>query len=302
MLQTALQNTLRFALQTTVKPLLRPNMPVGLLRRLIGRAYLLSRPPRQCTFSRSRINNVSYLRVTYRQPNDTAMLYFHGGAYIIGSAETHKGVTGHIAKATGATVFVPDYRLAPEHPYPAALEDALSVYRHLLALGYRADRVSIAGDSAGGGLALALTLKLKQEKLPLPGALVMLSPWLDLTHRKIHTPDVEPVLQLGWIRKAAEDYRSGLSLEEPLISPLFGDLEGLPPMLIQVGTQEILLNDARRLSEKARQAGIDARLEEYTDLWHVFQIHAGPLEAANDAIRRIAEHLALNVNVPDRHG
>lgn len=298
MLQTALQNTLRFTLQTTVKPLLRPGMPVGILRKLIRQAYRLSPPPRHCEFSRSRINNVPYLRVTCGQPNNTAMLYLHGGAYIIGSPETHKGVTGHIAKASGTTVFAPDYRLAPEHPFPAALEDALSIYRHMLALGYRADRISIAGDSAGGGLTLALALKLKQEKLPLPGALILLSPWLDLTHRKIHAPDVEPVLQLGWIRKAAEDYRSGLSLEEPLISPIFGDLEGLPPMLIQVGTQEILLNDARRLSEKARQAGIDARLEEYTDLWHVFQIHAGTLEASDEAIRRIAEYLALHVNTP----
>lgn len=298
MLQTALQNALRFTLQTTVKPLLRPGMPVGLQRKLIRQAYRLSPPPRHCEFSRSRISHIPYLRVTYGKPSGTAMLYLHGGAYTIGSPDTHKGLAGHIAKASGTTVFVPDYRLAPEHPFPAALEDALSMYRHLLALGYRADRISVAGDSAGGGLTLALALKLKQEKLPLPGALVMLSPWLDLTHKKIHTPEVEPVLQLSWIRKAAEDYSSGLSLEEPLISPLFGDLAGLPPMLIQAGTQEILLNDARRLSDKASQAGVHARLEEYNDLWHVFQIHAGPLEAANEALRQITEHLAHHLNAP----
>ncbi|BES70535.1 alpha/beta hydrolase [Marinobacter nanhaiticus D15-8W] len=296
MLQTALQNVLRFTLQTTVKPLLRPGMPVGLQRKLIRQAYRLSPPPRHCEFSRSRISNIPYVRVTHGKPNGTAMLYLHGGAYIIGSSDTHRGLTGHIAKVSGTTVFVPDYRLAPEHPFPAALEDALCMYHHLLALGYRADRISIAGDSAGGGLTLALALKLKQEKVPLPGALIMLSPWLDLTHRKMHTPEIEPVLQLGWIMKAAEEYSSGLSLDEPLISPLFGDLTGLPPMLVQVGTQEILLNDARRLSEKARQVGVHARLEEYTDLWHVFQIHAGPLEAANEAIRQITEHLALHVN------
>lgn len=295
MLQTTLQNALRFTLQATVKPLLRPGMPIGLQRALIRQAYRFSPPPGHCEFSRSRINNIPYLQVTHDKPNGTAMLYLHGGAYIIGSPETHRGLTGHIAKTSGTTVYVPDYRLAPEHPFPAALEDALTLYRHLLALGYRADRISIAGDSAGGGLTLALALKLKQEKIPLPGALIMLSPWLDLTHRKVHTPEIEPVLQLGWIRKAAEDYSSGLSLEEPLISPIFGDLAGLPPMLIQVGTQEILLNDARRLSEKARQAGVHARLEEYTDLWHVFQIHAGPLEVANEAIRQISEHLAHHV-------
>ncbi|WP_148863584.1 alpha/beta hydrolase [Marinobacter fonticola] len=298
MLQSALQNALRFTLQTTVKPLLRPGMPVGIQRALIRQAYRLSPPPRQCLFSRSKINNVPYMKVTHGAPNATAMLYLHGGAYTIGSAQTHKGITGHIAKASGGTIFVPDYRLAPEHPFPAALEDALAIYRHLLGLGYRPNRISIAGDSAGGGLTLALALKLKQEKLPLPGALIMLSPWLDLTHRHIHTPDIEPVLQLGWIRKAAENYCSGLSLEEPFISPLYGNIDGLPPMLIQAGTQEILLNDARRLSEKARLAGVNATLEEYTDLWHVFQIHAGPLDAANEAIRRIAEHLAHYVNTP----
>lgn len=290
MLQTALQNTLRFSMQTLVKPVLNPHMPVGVLRTLIRQAYRLSPPPKTARFTADRIDNVPYAVVTCGDTNNSAMLYLHGGAYTIGSPDTHRGLTGHLAQATGATVFVPDYRLAPEHPYPAALDDALSVYRHLLSQGYRPDQISIAGDSAGGGLALALALRLKREKMPQPALLVLLSPWVDLSHSQIHTPDVEPVLQLGWIKKAAEDYRGSVPIDDPLISPVNGDLTDLPPLLIQVGSQEILLNDARRLATKAREAGIAVTLEEYNRLWHVFQIHAGPLQAANRAIDQIAAH------------
>lgn len=293
MLQTALQAGLRLSLQTLVKPFLTPRMPVSVLRALIRQAYRLSPPPKEARFETSVIDGVPYNRVTCG-PSETenALLYLHGGAFTIGSADTHRGLTGHLAQATGAAVYAPDYRLAPEHVYPAALEDALTLYRHLLSQGYLPDRISVAGDSAGGGLALALAVRLKQDKLPLPGALVMLSPWLDLTHRQMHTPEVEPVLQLGWIKAAADDYRGNLPLDDPRISPINADLTGLPPMLIQVGSQEILLNDARRLAEKAREAGVAVTLQEFDKLWHVFQIHAGPLDAANRAVEQIAQFLS----------
>ncbi|TBW54322.1 alpha/beta hydrolase [Marinobacter halodurans] len=292
MLQSALQASLRFSLQTLVKPFLTPRMPVSALRSLIRQAYRLSPPPKGVRFEPSIIDGVPYNIVTCGpDEGESAMLYLHGGAFTIGSPDTHRGLTGHLAKATGATLYVPDYRLAPEHVYPAALEDALTLYRHLLSQGYTPGRISIAGDSAGGGLTLALAVRLKQDKLPLPGALVMLSPWVDLTHGEVHTPDVEPVLQLGWIKAAAEDYRGDLPLDDPRISPVNADLSGLPPMLIQVGSQEILLNDARRLAARAREAGVDVTLQEFDRLWHVFQIHAGPLEAANRAIEQIARFL-----------
>ncbi|WP_165855567.1 alpha/beta hydrolase [Marinobacter sp. JSM 1782161] len=294
MLQTVLQSGLRLGMQAFVKPLLTPALPVRIQRRLIRQAYRLSTPPAGIRFTDNVIDQVPYREVTPADCTESALLYLHGGAFLIGSPDTHKGITGHLAATTGARVVVPDYRLAPEHPYPAALDDALTVYRHLLSCGYHPDKLTIAGDSAGGGLALALALRLKREHLPLPGHLVLLSPWLDLTHKNTYEPAVEPVLQLGWIKAAAEAYRGTHALADPLISPLFDDLSDLPPILIQVGSQEILFNDAQRLADKAREAGVSVTLEIYDGLWHVFQIHAGALSVANEAITNIATFIHPN--------
>ncbi|MGP4843866.1 alpha/beta hydrolase [Marinobacter sp. 1Y8] len=291
MQQDIIQRVLRTTMQALVKPILTPALPVSVQRTLIRQAYRASTPPRRTSFSSGSIQGIPYHQVTCNPNGRRAILYLHGGAYIIGSSETHRGITGHIAKATGCALFVPDYRLAPEHPYPAALDDALAMYQHLLALDYSPEEISVIGDSAGGGLAIALALRLKAEQLPLPSSLVVMSPWVDLTHQQLHVPDAEPVLQLRWIQNAAKLYSNGMPLTDPLISPVYGDLAGLPPILIQVGSQEILLNDARRLAEKAKADGVSVTLTEHHKLWHVFQIHAGALAEANHAINAIARHI-----------
>lgn len=224
---------------------------------------------------------------------DTAVLYLHGGGYTLGSHRTHAALASHLARAGSTTVVVPDYRLAPEHPYPAALEDALKVYGALLDT-YDASRLAIAGDSAGGGLALSLVVALRAAGLPLPAALVLISPWTDLTldggtHQTLRSRD--PMLSARWLRRAADGYRGELSLTDARISPLLADLRGLPPTLVQVGGDEILLDDARRLAERAWAVGVDLRMEIEPGMWHDFQLQAALLQRAAAAVTRIGRFL-----------
>lgn len=223
------------------------------------------------------------------------LLYLHGGGYTLGSHVTHKAITSHLAAATRACVLATDYRLAPEHPYPAGLNDVLAAYRYLLDR-FDPQHIAIGGDSAGGGLTLCTALALREANLPQPAALILISPWTDLslsgdTVRSM--AQVDPVLSLDWGQRAARAYRGTLAATDPRVSPLFADLAGLPPMLIQVGSDEILLSDSQRLAERARAAGVDVRLEVEDGLWHDFQLHAGLLRASDAAIQRVADFLNL---------
>lgn len=186
-----------------------------------------------------------------------------------------------------------DYRLAPEHPCPAALEDALKVWDYLMLLGYGARDVILAGDSAGGNLALVLTLKLKAERRFLPRGLVLMSPWTDLTAsgRSYRTKaEVDPVLDAEYIDRMTKAYiPEGENLENPLISPLFGDFEGFPPVYIQVGENEILLSDSVELHKKLQKAGVPAKLDRFKGMWHVFQM--SPFRTAADAMEKSAEFI-----------
>lgn len=224
------------------------------------------------------------------------MLYLHGGGYIIGSAATHKGLSGHLAKTSGCLVATLDYRLAPEHPFPAALDDAEAAWQALIDEGFAPEHIAIAGDSAGGGLAIALAMRLRDTHQPMPSSLTVFSPWTDLTQQTLYSPACEPVLQARWTAKAATLYAGDESLRNPLLSPVFGNFQGLPPMLVQVGSQEILLNDAERLASAARAAGVKTQLEVFNNLWHVFQVHSGQLDRATAAVAtaglHIREHLA----------
>ncbi len=284
MFQSALETTLRQTMQRLVRPMLNPRIGVGLQRRLIRQAYHSSRPPSGCHFEATSYGEVPVTRVSHGLPGRGVVLYFHGGGYILGSPATHRGLTGHLARASGATLVVPDYRLAPENPFPAALEDAMTVYQALLNTGLEAGEIALAGDSAGGGLSLALAMRLRDEGQPLPASLTLFSPWTDLTNSQLTEPDCEPVLTRGWIDKAARLYLGNESATTPLVSPVYGDLAGLPPLLIQVGSQEVLLNDSQRLAARARQQNVETTLEIYNSLWHVFQVHAGQLERATDAV------------------
>lgn len=295
MLQQLLENTLRQTMKRLVRPVLRPAVPVPVQRRIIRQAYRSSIPPRGARFEKTTLGGVPAIRTTFGSQPRGAVLYLHGGGYIIGSATTHRGITGHLAKTSGCSILAPDYRLAPEHPFPAALEDAEACWRALIEEGFTAGQIAIAGDSAGGGLAVALAMRLRDRGQALPGSLTVFSPWVDLTHEHLYDPEREPVLQPSWTLKAAQLYAGNTPFTEPLISPVFGDLSGLPPMLIQVGSEEMLLNDAQRLARRASGADVDVRLEIHNSLWHVFQVHSGQLERATAAMVTAGDHISRHL-------
>ncbi len=219
---------------------------------------------------------------------DRVVLYLHGGGYVMGSRNTHRGLAGRIARAARARVLLPDYRLAPEHPFPAAVDDAMACWRWLLAEGHAAKRMAIAGDSAGGGLTLATLLALKAAGDRLPACAVGLSPWTDLegTGPTAEPGAVDdPMIAPEGLRATGRQYAAA-DLRNPLAAPLHGDLAGLPPLLLQVGTREILLSDSTRFADKARSAGVDVTLEVEEGLIHVWQIFPDVPEA-QAAVERI---------------
>ncbi len=201
------------------------------------------------------------------------ILYLHGGAYALGSVSVHREFLSRLAKACQTKVLAIDYRLAPEHPFPAALEDTLGAYHWLISEGYDPASIVIAGDSAGGGLALAALLSLRDSNAPLPACAVCLSPWLNLSYtRETGNNNNDPVLNPAILSTFAHLYAGQADPCSPLISPLFADLHGLPPMLIQAGTNEILIDEIEQLCEKARQSGVAVELDRWPGLFHVFQI------------------------------
>ncbi len=205
------------------------------------------------------------------------MLYLHGGAYNLGSVKASRDLIARLVAATKHKALALDYRLAPENPFPAALEDAVAAYRWLLAEGTAPSRILLAGDSAGGGLAVAALVALRDAGLPLPAGAICLSPWVDLTlsGKSIHSKAAsDPILDAASLARYAAAYAAGAPLASPLVSPLFADLHGLPPLLVQAGTEEILLDDAIRLAERAAQAGVLVTLETWEGLFHVFPLLA----------------------------
>lgn len=221
---------------------------------------------------------------------DRVVLYLHGGGYVMGSRNTHRGLAGRIARAAGVRVLLPEYRLAPEHPFPAAVEDATACWRWLLSQGHDPERMAIAGDSAGGGLTLATLLALKSAGDPLPACAVALSPWTDLegTGPTAEPGAVDdPMIAPEGLRATGRQYAAA-DLRNPLAAPLHGDLTGLPRLLIQVGTREILLSDSTRFADKARAAGVDVTLQVEEGLIHVWQIFPDVPEA-QAAVARIGE-------------
>lgn len=223
-----------------------------------------------------------------------AVLYAHGGGYYAGSLSTHRGLASRISLEVDARLLVVDYRLAPEHPFPAALEDVTRAYRWLLSKGFSPDRIAMAGDSAGGGLTVAAMLALKTSGEPLPAAGVCLSPWFDLALRGESLrakASVDPILRPADLPFTVRCYLGASDPETPTASPLYGDLTDLPPLLVQVGTDEILLDDSRRFAERAREMGVTVQLEIWDDMIHVWQAYARFMPEARSAIVRIGEFL-----------
>jgi len=218
------------------------------------------------------------------------ILYLHGGGYVVGSINTHRDLAARLSRAAAARVLLIDYRLAPEHPHPAAVEDAVAAYRWLLSTGAAASRIVVAGDSAGGGLTVATLVALRDGGTPLPAAGVCLSPWVDLEgigESMTAKAAADPMVQRDPLRKMAALYLGGQDPRTPLAAPLYANLSGLSPLLIQVGTAETLLDDSTRLAERARKAGVNVTLEPWEDMIHVFQAFAPILPEGREAIERI---------------
>ncbi len=222
------------------------------------------------------------------------VLYLHGGGYCTGSSLTHRDFGWRFSAAAGARVLLLDYRLAPEHPFPAAVEDTLTAYRWLLAQGFDPGQIAIGGDSAGGGLAVAALVALRDEGTVLPATAVLISPWTDLTGSgdSIRSKaDADPLLTANRLADFSHAYLGEADPKNPLASPLFSDLRGLPPLLIQVGEAEILLDDAVRLAEKAQAAGVDVTLDVWEEMFHVWHGFAAVVPESQEAIAQAGEFI-----------
>ncbi|MGA3204035.1 MAG: alpha/beta hydrolase [Bryobacteraceae bacterium] len=233
---------------------------------------------------------------------EVTMLYLHGGGYFACSAETHRPITTAFAK-NGFRVFAPDYRLAPEFPFPAAIEDAVAVYRGLLEQGIPAAKIVVGGDSAGGGLTLALLLSLRAAGTALPAAAVLFSPWTDLasTGDSIRTNDKRCAMFRGArIAHGANYYLGSADARNPLASPLYANLAGLPPMIVHVGGDEVLLDDSTRLAERARAAGVRVELKIWPVVPHVWQI-VPTMPEARQSLQEVSSFLMASVESGAKH-
>lgn len=222
------------------------------------------------------------------------LLYLHGGGYVMGSPNTHRALAGELSRAAAAAVLLPDYRLAPEAPFPAAVDDAVAVYAWLLAQGHQPSHLAIAGDSAGGGLTVATLIALRDKAVPQPRCAVCLSPWSDLncSNASYQTrAAADPMITTADITMMAAAYLKGADPKSPLASPNRADLSGLPPLLIHVGRDELLLDDAVVLHEAARSAGVTSTLEIWDDMIHVWHAFHPMLPEGRQGIARIGEYL-----------
>jgi acetyl esterase/lipase len=289
---------LRSAIRLALKPAFSPRVSITSQRRWLRR---LSQATCSAKSVEVQSGTVGKVKGVWQRPrhlgtitnSSATILYLHGGAYCVGSPWTHRALISYLAQSAGLPVFAADYRLSPEHPFPAAVEDAVSVYRSLVEMR----PVVIAGDSAGAGLALACALALGQRQIKPPAALVLFSPWVDLTQSAIQAKALkgDVMLSTGWVDACARHYLAGQDASSPLVSPIYGDLRGLPPTLIQAGTEELLRDQAVRLHSALLEAGVTVRCEIVPGRWHVFQLHAGVLPSADAAIERAGNFITHTI-------
>lgn len=281
-----LRGFLRCAFRTVIGP---PVGPTG-QRRWVDMLALLM-PGRSGVLRHQTAVAGMPVEVVAPGPGDTVavMLYLHGGAFCLGGASTHRSITSHLAYESGMSVWVPNYRLAPEHPYPAALDDAMATYRALLSQGYAPGSIVLAGDSAGGALALALAIRLRDQGETVPAGLILISPVTDPTLSGTSLADksnLDPMIRHDWLEQGLRWYQC--PPDTAAHAPLKTHLEGLPPTLIQVGDREVLLSDASRLAEHAAQCGVDCRIEIHRARWHVFHLQSFYLRSAVRALQTLA--------------
>jgi acetyl esterase/lipase len=286
---------IRVLLRVLLKPFLGPPFPVAFQRFWSRLASNVNPACGAASTTKLEIEGMPAVRAWPKssEPSRT-VLYFHGGGYCVGGWETHRGLITHLSVAAKASVYAPNYRLAPEHPHPAALEDGVRAYQWLLAQGIPSERIALAGDSAGGGLALATAVAVRDGGLPAPAAVALISPWVDLrgdTPSMTTNVSIDPMLRPSWSRQCATSYLNGRDPNDPACSPLFAVHRALPPMLIQVGTDELIIDDATRLAERCREAGVDVTLHVFDRMWHEFQIHAGAIRESDEAVAEIGQFL-----------
>ena len=278
---------------------LNARLPITLGRRIIAAGAVPSVPPPGTVVRHITLGGRPAERVTVgASERPRAILYLHGGGYTVASARVYRGLAIHLARAAEAVVYNLDYRLAPEHVYPAALDDAVAAFREL-ADEYGADRVAISGDSAGGGLAVATARRLTDAGLR-PAALGLLSPWTDPADDDFRVTRARGTNR-AWGKLSAVLYRGDADPHDPGYAPMYADLRGLPPMLIHTAPSEMLYDQVRRFAAKARAAGIDVELVEDPAWWHSVHVTAGILREATDAVtdvgRYLARHLRTHVDV-----
>ncbi len=236
--------------------------------------------------------NAEWTRLRHSHRKQPVILYCHGGGYATGSTKYARTITSKFVEATSMSALAFDYRLAPEHPYPAAIEDAVKVWDYLMYQGYGAEDIIVIGDSAGGNLALELLLRIKAKKRMMPKALVLLSPWTDLTcagESHESRADIDPVLDRDYLRLAIEYYAGENDPADPALSPLYADLEGFPPTYLQVGDNEILLDDSTMLYKKLLEDNVLTRISIYDGMWHVFQM--APFKRSFEAVKDAADFI-----------
>lgn len=271
----------------------RTNMSIEEQRRGMDQLLGAMPAPEEFTSTAGMVDGVRSQWITFPEAEtDRVVYYLHGGGYVMGSPVSHRRMVALIARAAGVPVLFPDYRLAPEHAFPAAVEDAVTGYRWLLAQGFKPGKIAIAGDSAGGGLALATLVNLRDSGDPLPARGICISPWVDLTcssETYATKAESDPLITGDDIRAMADRYLNGRDPKTPLASPLFADLNGLPPLLVQVGSEEVLLEDSLALDRQAKACGVDCTLEVWPEMIHVWHFFAAMLREGRDAIDRVGE-------------
>ncbi len=288
---TIAAQVIKAGLRVSFKLPSRLPLPVTVLRSAMEQGAWLLKTRADVLVEPITIGGVRAERITPKQKTDKIILHLHGGAFFAGSAKTHRALGAEFAVRANAVVYMLEYRLAPEHPYPAALDDGLAAYRALLALGYESHNIVFGGDSGGCAHILSLAIALRDKGEALPAAMFMISPYIDITLATESVSSLkyrDPMVTAHALRRGSDGYRGSISVNDARVSPLFANLHGLPPMLIQAGSQEILLDDALRLAEYARAAGVDVDCQIYEGMWHNFQMFNAFISVADRAIDHIA--------------
>jgi len=290
------------------KPLLMLPLPQPLARLAFDlNARILYRTPRDMVLEPAEMGGVpcTWISRARQTPSTDVMLYLHGGGFVLGSLRSHRHLVAHLAAKTGQRALFVRYRLAPEHPFPAACDDALAVYRGLLAAGHDPARITLAGDSAGGCLALVLLQDIARAGLPSPRAAALISPITDLTGSSaslVQNRWRDPILPLSWGRRAIAAYLAGQDPCNPRISPLWGDLSGLPPIFVQVCESEILRDDGQRLVAAITESGGQAELRVWRDVPHVWHLMCGRVPEADAGVDEVAAFLTRSSGMAGASG